>query len=73
MTFSINFKVNLRREGRGRVGSGVRTDNQDDEDWIRRLVSPDIDTEIHLVIIVIGWAQSVNEALLCVKPRPRLH
>ena len=29
--------------------------------------SAGIDTKIQLVIIVIGWAQSANEALLCVK------
>ena len=29
--------------------------------------SAGIDTKIQLVIIVIGWAQSGNEALLCVK------
>ena len=30
----------MRREGRGRVGSGVRTDNQDDEDWSVRTLTP---------------------------------
>lgn len=36
LTFSINFKVNMRREGRGRVGSG-----REDRDPVMNIEAPE--------------------------------